>query len=391
MKSFTEYEDISSRSDDYIDDSGIDTEIDEYEDFYTGRDNYSNYSDYLEEDNFVDIDTKEKPMREKKKKKTSMKKKLARIAIGVILIVLALGIAAFFIIYGKMGHAEDKNHKNQYVNQDDLFSDKNVTNILLLGVDAREGEKTTTSRSDSMMILSVDNVHKKLKLTSFLRDSYVEIPGHGNYKLNASCSWGGVDLVWDTLEYNFKIKIDNYMLVDFKAFEELIDCIGGVDVEVTKKEANFLNNTWKKWSLTGNKLHFDYGPSVHLNGEEALMFCRIRKLDSDFMRTERQRRTITAVKAKLGNVKASEVVKMTNKVLPLVETDITSSEMISLGMAAVSKYVHYDMESFRIPVDGTWRDKNTNAGASIVFDIDENSKILHDFIYNDINPENTTK
>ncbi len=337
-----------------------------------------------EYDEFEDINSNSEPM-EKKKTKKSLKRRILKAFLIAFLVIVLLAGGAFYIVYNKMDHPEEpeKKHENKYVEQGDLFSDKNVTNILLLGVDAREGELAEASRSDTMIILSIDNTHKKIKLTSFLRDSYVEIPGHGQYKLNASCSWGGVDLVWDTLEYNFKIKIDNYMLVDFQAFEELVDSLGGVDVKITEKEARYLNKTWNKWSLTGNKLNFDSGEAVHLNGEEALMFCRIRKLDSDFMRTERQRRTIAAIKEQLNEIKPSEVVSLINKVLPLVETDISSTEMLTIGVSAVSKYLNYELETLRVPVDGSWKNASTKAGASIVFDIDENAGYVYDFIYND--------
>lgn len=348
------------------------------------RDNFDKFEDISSD--YEDIESNSKP-----KKKKSLKRRILKVFIIAFLVIALLAVGTVYFLYSKLEHPEtSQKHENKYVEQRDLFSDKNVTNILLLGVDARENENPESSRSDTMIILSIDNTHKKIKLTSFLRDSYVKIPGHGEYKLNASCSWGGIDLVWDTLEYNFKIKIDNYMLVNFQAFEELIDAIGGVDVKITEKEAKYLNKTWNKWSLTGSKLNFDSGEAVHLNGEEALMFCRIRKLDSDFMRTDRQRRTISAIKEQMTMLKPSEVINLINNVLPLVETDITSQKMLTLSVSAVSKYLSYDLETCRIPVDGTWKNASTKAGASIVYDVDENASLLYDFIYNDVSPETTT-
>ena len=407
LNDFDEFEDISSKSDNYVDD--------EYEDIDTGRYNYEDdfeYSDdldgipmskqakmaidnniqqktenrrvsVLKPDN-IDDDIDISSNTPKKKKRLSLRKKILR-AFGIcfLVIILLLGLVVLSI-YSKLSHAEDSHHVNQYISEDQLHSDKNVINILLLGVDAREGE--TVSRSDTMMIVSIDKSNGKMKITSFLRDSYVEIPGYGWTKLNAACSQGGVDLVWDTLEYNFKIKIDNYMKVDFIAFEKLIDSLGGVDVPITEKEAKYLNDTWYEWTLTGNQLTYDFGDSVHLNGEEALMFCRIRKLDSDFERTRRQRETISGIKQEMMHTNPIELLKLSNSVLPHIETDITSSKMISLGIGAIFKYLHYDIESLGVPIDGTWHSENKSAGSCLVFDIDDTAETLYNYIYNDINP-----
>ena len=407
LNDFDEFEDISSKSDNYVDD--------EYEDIDTGRYNYEDdfeYSDdldgipmskqakmaidnniqqktenrrvsVLKPDN-IDDDIDISSNTPKKKKRLSLRKKILR-AFGIcfLVIILLLGLVVLSI-YSKLSHAEDSHHVNQYISENQLHTDKNVINILLLGVDAREGE--TVSRSDTMMIVSIDKSNGKMKITSFLRDSYVEIPGYGWTKLNAACSQGGVDLVWDTLEYNFKIKIDNYMKVDFIAFEKLIDSLGGVDVPITEKEAKYLNDTWYEWTLTGNQLTYDSGDSVHLNGEEALMFCRIRKLDSDFERTRRQRETISGIKQEMMHTNPIELLKLSNSVLPHIETDITSSKMISLGIGAIFKYLHYDIESLGVPIDGTWHSENKSAGSCLVFDIDDTAETLYNYIYNDINP-----
>lgn len=329
-------------------------------------------------DSFEDISSNgAKP---KKKKNPILKAFEITIIILLILVLLIVGVGYYFI--GKMNFNEDLSdgRVNPYISDSELYSSEDVTNILLLGVDAREGE--TVSRSDTMILVSIDKANEKIKMTSFLRDSYVEIPEHGWNKLNASATFGGVELVMNTLEYNFKVKINNYALVDFVAFEELIDAIGGVDVEITEKEANYLNKTWKNWSLTGNKLTFESGESVHLNGEEALMFSRIRKLDSDFYRTQRQRRVISGVKEKLASNPTS-IFSVANAVLPLVETDITDSSMMKLCFGALFQYMKYNMAQIQIPADGTWHSEMKRCGDSLVFSIEDNTKILKNFIYFD--------
>lgn len=322
-----------------------------------------------------------KPRRSKKRKKHRLLRALTAVFLAFAIIVGIIFAVAVNMI-NKMNINEDlqSSRTNPYINESELYYSDDVTNILLLGVDAREGE--TVSRSDTMILVSIDRAHKKIKMTSFLRDSYVEIPENGWNKLNAATVKGGVELLMNTLEYNFKIKIDNYMLVDFVAFEELIDALGGVTVEVTEKEANYLNRTWQQWSLTGNPLTFESGEAVDLNGEEALMFCRIRKLDSDFYRTERQRRVIASVKDKIMS-NPLNVFDIAETVLPLVETDLSTGSTMSLGIGAVTSYLKYDMAQMGIPADGTWHSERKSCGDSLVFSIEENAGILKDFIYFD--------
>ena len=376
---YNEYEDISSYSADYFED--------EYEDISSNSVPVSSVSQKRNPSSRPNHNTRQNRQNKQNSKIGSGKTKspIAK-AFTVTLIVVLIAVGAVMAIglglIGKLDYVPSEQNSNPYISEDALYSSSDVTNILLLGVDAREGE--TQSRSDTMMLISVDRANKKIKLTSFLRDSYVEIPGSGWNKLNAACTKGGVQLVMNTIEYNYKIKIDNYMLVDFKTFEMLIDSVGGVDVEITEKEANYLNKTWSKWSLTGNPLSFESGDSVSLNGEQALMFCRIRKLDSDFMRTDRQRRTVSALKEKITSASPFEMIDMANNVLPLIQTDINQGYMMKLALGAVFSYLRYDTAQQSIPADGTWHSERKSCGDSLVFDIAKNTSILKDFIYFDI-------
>lgn len=319
------------------------------------------------------------PKKKRKKKKGKWWQKL--LCILLVLVLLYLGVS--YLLFHNTDYSTEEHSKNQYISSTQLKSSPFVENILLLGSDAREGD--TVSRSDTMILVSIDKKHSKIKLTSFLRDSYVEIPGHGYNKLNAACTYGGTQLVIDTIEYNYKIKIDKYAMVDFTCFQELIDAIGGVDVKVTQAEANYLNRTWYRWSLTGNKLHFDSGESVHLNGEEALMFCRIRGLDSDIKRTERQRRVISAIKTQaMSNLTPSTINSILKNVLPYIKTDIRENQLMNKGIGYLLLYRNYDIAEMSIPYTGTWHDETiSGVGASLVFDIDENATIVKNFIYND--------
>ena len=267
--------------------------------------------------------------------------------------------------------------ENQYINSSELYSDPNQTNILLIGIDARNADDD--SRSDTMMLVTIDNTNGQIKLTSFLRDSYVEIAGKNwNEKLNAAYFRGGVQMLVDTLELNFKVDIPYYMLVNFEIFTTIVDELGGITVDVTERESEYVK-TSKKPNIP---VEIPAGEDVLLNGEQALWYARIRKLDSDFMRTKRQRKVITAMVEKALQTELGELVTLAETVAPLVKTNLTSDEILDLGMGALKdKAFAYDIVQHQVPADGTWSSRNiSNVGSSLVMDMDENIELLHSFL-----------
>lgn len=267
--------------------------------------------------------------------------------------------------------------ENQYIDASELYSDPNQTNILLIGIDARKADDD--SRSDTMMLVTIDNTNGQIKLTSFLRDSYVEIAGKNwNEKLNAAYFRGGVQMLVDTLELNFKVDIPYYMLVNFEIFTTIVDELGGITVDVTERESEYVK-TSKKPNIP---VEIPAGEDVLLNGEQALWYARIRKLDSDFMRTKRQRKVITAMVEKALQTELGELVTLAETVAPLVKTNLTSDQIFDLGLNAVKdKAFAYDIVQHQVPADGTWSSRNiSNVGSSLVMDIDENIELLHSFL-----------
>lgn len=206
---------------------------------------------------------------------------------------------------------------------------KNVINVLLIGEDDDDG----SHRSDSMILASVNRKAKTITLCSFLRDSYtyMEINGQDRYdKTNHSYGWAGASKVMEVLSDNYKIQIDHFVSIDFKSFEKVIDLLGGVTVPITEAEANYMNRT----TTVGG---FESGDNVLLNGRRALIYSRIRKLDSEVERTRRQRNVISSV---VKNAKASSVSDLNNAVetfLPYVTTNYRSSEILALGSQAISE------------------------------------------------------
>ena len=316
------------------------------------------------------------PPRRKPKKRLAFK-----IVVGIVIAAL-IAASAYAIHFINKLHYDEKGIKdNLYVNENDLAHNKNVMNILLLGVDRRSSDEA--SRSDTMLLVSIDKVHKKIKLTSFMRDSYVDIPEKGYYKLNAASTYGGAQLVMDTIEYNFNINIDNYVLVDFNMFQKIIDKLGGVDVEVTENEAKYMRNIVHLHEVKA-------GPSVHLNGKEALWYCRIRKLDSDFYRTKRQRKVMEAVIAKAKKADISDLTSILDEILPLVETNMNKSQVAKLAAGSAIIYRNYPVEQFRIPAEGTYKNSIKKGQDVLELDIGKNRDMLYNFIYNDSNETTTS-
>ena len=271
--------------------------------------------------------------------------------------------------------------ENKYISSAELLEKKGVRNILLVGVDARVGESNSSTRSDTMMLLSIDDNNKQLKLTSFLRDTYIEIPGYKNAKLNASQSHGGTQLLVDTLEYNFRIDIDNYMLVNFDMFTTIIDSLGGVDVEVSEKEAKYINSrdhmTSKEKEAFPNEISSGMN---HFTGAQALWYSRIRYLDSDFMRTQRQRKVISAVISNIKSTNPADLAKMLNDIMPMLETDLESDDLMKLGTSSI-KYVFYDLAQQQIPAEGTWQSGTRSGQSVLLIDLEENREILKNFVF----------
>lgn len=222
-----------------------------------------------------------------------------------------------------------------------IGEDDNITNILLIGQDRRPGE--VRARSDAMILVSINKEKKTISMVSFLRDNYVKIPdGYMDNRLNAAFAYGGMQLLDDTLALNFGVKIDRNVEVDFESFTKVIDLVGGVDVELTAAEVEYMDPKGKLGLREGMN---------HLNGEMALNYSRIRKLDSDFGRTGRQRNVLNAVAASVKNMSISDVLTLANEVLPMLTTDMSNSEMIKYVTEFLPILISADgINSTRVPV-----------------------------------------
>lgn len=338
---------------------------------------------------------------EVRRKKLSPKKKKFPVGVAMLAVLLAIVIGIGGILFtsansiiGKFEEADEIEHIDDVAS---LASDKNVKNILFIGADK---EKGGASRSDSIMIVSVNKKTGKITLCSILRDTHVDIPGEREAKINAAHSWGGPTLLVKTIEQNFGIKIDDYASVDFNMFTELVDGLGGIDVEVTESEANYINNVH---NYKGEKKpdYVESGENVHLTGYQALWYSRIRYLDSDFMRTQRQRKVITAIiekaKGKLTPTGVFGLLNTAKSVAPFVKTTLSTSDFWSIATSLVSCISKSGgnmdelIVSQKIPFDDTWWYETKWDGSSIVINLEKNREMLYDLLYGDPVEEETTE
>ena len=320
-----------------------------------------------------------------KKKRRRRRIRKAFLSVGFLLaIAIGFGVAKAEMeingVLNLMGKNTEGNLNNVDLSDIELVSDDKVINILLIGSDRRPGE-TIGGRSDSTMIATIDMKHQSLKLTSLMRDMYVEIPGYEKNRFNAAYSYGGVELLYETIATNFKTKLDGYVIVDFAAFTNVIDQIGGVEITITESEYEHLIDYYKDKSSKDEVYKLKSGKNV-MNGEQALCYSRIRKEgNGDFRRTERQRTVLQAIFAKAKTLSLTELMEMMKTVMPYISTDLDNDEIISY-MKTVVMMGTTEINQFRIPEDNTFENNTIRGMKVLVPDIETNTRLLNDFIYN---------
>ncbi|WP_300278095.1 LCP family protein [Peptacetobacter sp.] len=314
--------------------------------------------------------------------------RLKKLVIVLSVLVIAFPTCVFGYVYSRLKTVQDTDSAFDALENLNHKNDKNITNILLLGTDGRPGENA--QRSDAMMILTVDNKNKSLKLTSLGRDTYVDIPGHGKQKLTHAYFYGKADLLIETIEENFKLDIHDYAQVDFYSFMDIINVLGGVVVDVQEselKELNkFINETysWYNHKDKGEIKYVTKAGRQNLNAYQALSFARIRKNDGTMERDSRQRQVIEAMVKKLKGLPISKYNDLMNSVLPYVKTNMSPSTI--LGLAKDVLFIgNFNITSLQFPLHPEYEVRLGKAGYVIPFEEYE-VDILHDFIFKDIVP-----
>ncbi|MGL6107404.1 LCP family protein [Romboutsia sp.] len=291
---------------------------------------------------------------------------------GIILFLLV--IVSFLFI--KNSYALEP--KEEYTRED------MVENILLIGRDG--ANNNFSSRSDTMIILTIDSLNESLKLTSLTRDTLVKIPNRGYEKLNHAYAYGKEDLLLKTINENFDLNIKDYAVVDFKSFIEIIDIIGGVDIEVSEREINHLNKIIEAcYGLNSKKGEIEYITTSgiqNLNGYQALAYARIRKIDTIYKRDERQRIILTNIADKLSNTPITKYPYIVKSLLRYVDVNIAFNKIIKLALAS-HEFGSYEIKQLEFPVEAYRYE--TRIGEKRTYVIkwyeDKNKEILHRFIY----------
>lgn len=295
--------------------------------------------------------------------------------LGVIISILLLTIGGIYAygnhLFNKIEKIEidksDVGIKDEVEEKLSAYSDS-VINIALFGIDAEEGG---VGRSDSIIIATIDTTHKKLKLISIMRDSYVAIEGHGNDKLNHAYAFGGPQLAIKTLNENFDLNIDDFVAVNFTTLPKIIDMLGGVTIDITSEEVSHIPG-------------IDAAGTYTLTGEQALAYSRIRYASGgDYVRTDRQRTVLSKVFEKVLSINFTQYPSLLSEILPMVQTNLDYSEILNLGNEVLKMGVT-TLEQERFPRDGYCEGKMIDKIYYLTFDKENTVQQLHDYIFEDV-------
>lgn len=367
---------------------------------------------------FVDINSSSQVKKlYKKKKKTLLITSIVALVLSILLLpVGVLGVFAYntmdtlnYVEIEKetVSQADDTDNANT-VKTDSLLSNEYVLNILLFGQDAHGSGENDYGRSDTIILLSLDNLHKKIKLTSFQRDTYVTVPGYGDGKLNSAFSLGGVPLAVEMIEANFGIQVDKYACVDFNSFRKIVNVLGGVDIELSIDEIEYINaqidvnNQLSKTEF----LPIDYSKEtqvVHLDGYQALWYARNRGAENlggnpaysfsgdDWDRTQRQRKLIETI---MTNIKEeaslTDIIEIVNEIGPLITTNLKKSDITFLVSNCLT-YLDYEMVETTMPTQPNWEYGRTDDMQSVIVinDWQQVRLDLATFVYEELVNSNT--
>ena len=289
----------------------------------------------------------------------------------ILLLLLLISFVSTFNVYS--------------FNERDIKEYKMIENILLIGLDGTNDK--FPKRSDTMIILTIDKLNKSLKLTSLARDTLVKIPGRGEEKLTHAYAYGQEELLMQTINENFDLDIKDYAVVNFKSFIDIVDIIGGVDINVNEKEIHHLNEVIKECygvnhEDTKNIEYITSSGNHNLNGYQALAYARIRKLDTIYKRDERQRLILTNIAHKLSDVSISKYPQIAKSILRHIKVNIAFNKIIDLAFIA-HELASYDISQLEFPIseyreEGRIGEKGTYV---VKWDKNKNIELLHQFIY----------
>ena len=330
------------------------------------------------------------PVKPKKRKLSAFK---AVIAILLVLIVGVVGVGGYLIwdIGTVLGNNSlNANEEQLGINtQDTLFTEGengNIVNIALFGVDQRGDE---ACRSDAIMILSVDKKHGKIKVASLLRDSLITIDGRGQDKLGHAYFYGGPELAIKTINQNFGLNIKEYVTVNFNELAQIVDAVGGVNINVKEKECYYLNKNLREQAkyddFTAKDYYIQTPGKYHLNGQQALAYARIRKSDSDFVRSDRQRTVLRQLFNEALSMSPLKYPDFAKEFLTICDTSLDMNDCLALVGVMTMDPGFVDV---RLPLEEDLISGNYYVGkiSYVYYDVESTAQKLREFIYNDVIP-----
>jgi LCP family protein required for cell wall assembly len=339
------------------------------------------------------METRQKRMERRKKEKQKHKK--LKVALIVICSLLIVGAASFV---GAKAYVKSKLNGMKIMPppvdtgidtgfyKPEAKEDESITNILLLSSDSRDPKKDD-GNSDSIMVLTVDKKNKKLKLTSIMRDSIVNVEGHGQRKLTESHNLGGPLLTLKTVNQNYKLNTSDYAQVNFFGLASIIDYIGGIEVNLTKEEVSMQDyaiNYYIREISNIEKITPKYvtKPGLQkLNGIQAVSYARIRYVgNSDFERTQRQRTVLSTIFKKLSTKNVTDIGEVADTIAPYIETTLKPDDIITMATYILTHKMT-DFEQVRVPFDGMYKDQKVNGGDGLAWSKQATIDKLHEFIF----------
>lgn len=315
-------------------------------------------------------------------------KKIVMILLVVTFIILASG---FGYIYNKLNSIYVKDEVKGSTGSEQVSQVEGITNILLVGTDGEHADKF--NRSDSMMLVTIDNNKKDIKITSFARDTYVDIPGYSTEKLTHAYAYEGIDLLKEVFKVNFNIDIDKYIAVSFVSFMDIMDEIGGVEVNVEEKDIDEVNNVidacYDYYYDRKDEVKKEYitkSGVQRLNGYQALAFSRIRYTDDAFARDNRHRDVAQSVYKEFLKSGPEEYKKSADILLANTKTNISPMEMLNLGYT-IYQINDKEIEQLQFPLEEHRNGHiiNNEKGWVLEWDKEPNLDALETFIYGNKN------
>ena len=355
---------------------------------------------------------------EKKKKQKILKRTL--IIIGALVAAVALtAVIGFAYFFGRSDYQRDEDvsrltlselrnaadsaesgeaeELNNLADEEDVLNDaerellreqqyavklpenKDIYNVLLVGVDRRKKNKSY-GNSDTMLLISIDSKKRVIHMTSFMRDLYAIVPGYGGRKLNSSFALGAGPLLVETIEENWKIPIDNYASVNFEAMVKVVDILGGVDLDFEEKELRYVNIYIRQLcSYFGKKSdtrQIKTAGRYHCDGIQALAYMRIRAVGYDYERTQRQRNVVQAIMKKLKTLNVAQMISLADQILPYVTHNLDEGRVLSL-LTSAPAILTYEVVESRVPFEGLFYSYNQN----LICDFTATIARLHSEIY----------